>query len=117
MSLTGVFCIGPLIDSQIAVLDLRDLRESNIANLISGKFRFTRIRYGVITLQLVNITLYFAVFQSLAISTIEYVSDIHRLIHALFHNIRTVITPNDRYRSEGFSPSVDIGRGMITVQK
>jgi hypothetical protein len=117
MSITGVFCIGPLIDSQIAVLDLRDLRESNIAILISGKFRFTRIRYGVITLQLVNITLYFAVFQSLAISTIEYVSDIYRLIHALFHNIRTVITPNDRYRSEGLSPSVDIGRGMITVQK
>jgi hypothetical protein len=35
-------------------------------------------------------------------------------MHALFH-IRTVIIPRDRYRPEGFSPRVDIGRGMITV--
>jgi hypothetical protein len=38
----------------------------------------------------------------------------YRLMHALIH-IRTVIIPRDRYRSEGFSPRVDIGRGMITV--
>ena len=38
----------------------------------------------------------------------------YRLMHALFH-IRTVITPRNRYRPEGFSPRVDIGRGMITV--
>ena len=35
-------------------------------------------------------------------------------MHALVH-IRTVIIPRDRYRPEGFSPRVDIGRGMITV--
>jgi hypothetical protein len=35
-------------------------------------------------------------------------------MHTLFH-IKTVIIPSDRYRSEGFSPSVDIGRGMITI--
>ena len=35
-------------------------------------------------------------------------------MHALFH-IRTVIIPRDRYRPEGFSPRIDIGRGMITV--
>ena len=35
-------------------------------------------------------------------------------MHALFH-IRTVIISRDRYRPEGFSPTVDIGRGMITV--
>ena len=35
-------------------------------------------------------------------------------MHALFH-IKTVIIPRDRYRAEGFSPRVDIGRGMITV--
>jgi len=35
-------------------------------------------------------------------------------MHALFH-IRTVIILRDRYRSEGFSSRVDIGRGMITV--
>ena len=35
-------------------------------------------------------------------------------MHALFH-IRTVIIPRDRYRPEGFSPRVDIGRGMLTV--
>ena len=35
-------------------------------------------------------------------------------MHALFH-IKTVIIPRDRYRPEGFSPRVDIGRGMITV--
>jgi hypothetical protein len=35
-------------------------------------------------------------------------------MHALF-NIKTVIIPRDRYRPEGFSPRVDIGRGMITV--
>ena len=40
----------------------------------------------------------------------------YRLMHALFH-IRTVIIPRDRYRPEGFSPKVDIGRGMITVLK
>ena len=37
-------------------------------------------------------------------------------MHALFH-IRTVTILRDRYRIEGFSPRVDIGRGMITVQK
>jgi hypothetical protein len=35
-------------------------------------------------------------------------------MHALFH-IRTVIIPRNRYRPEGFSLRVDIGRGMITV--
>ena len=35
-------------------------------------------------------------------------------MHALFH-IRTVIIPKDRYQPEGFSPRVNIGRGMITV--
>jgi hypothetical protein len=35
-------------------------------------------------------------------------------MHALFH-IRTVIIPTNRYRPEGFSLRVDIGRGMITV--
>ena len=35
-------------------------------------------------------------------------------MHALFH-IRTAIIPRDRYRPEGFSQSIDIGRGMITV--
>ena len=35
-------------------------------------------------------------------------------MHALFH-IKTVIVPRDRYRPEGFSQRVDIGRGMITV--
>jgi hypothetical protein len=35
-------------------------------------------------------------------------------MHALFH-IRTVIILRNRYRPEGFSPRVDIGRGMITV--
>ena len=35
-------------------------------------------------------------------------------MHAPFH-IKTVIIPRDRYRPEGFSPRVDIGRGMITV--
>jgi len=34
-------------------------------------------------------------------------------MHALFH-IKTVIIPRDRYRPEGFSPRVDIDRGMIT---
>jgi hypothetical protein len=34
--------------------------------------------------------------------------------HALF-DIKTVIIPRNRYRPEGFSPRVDIGRGMITV--
>ena len=38
----------------------------------------------------------------------------YRLMHALFH-IKTVIIPRDRYRPDGFSPRVDIGRGMITV--
>jgi hypothetical protein len=38
----------------------------------------------------------------------------YRLMHALFH-IKTIIIPRDRYRPEGFSPRVDIGRGMITV--
>jgi hypothetical protein len=38
----------------------------------------------------------------------------YRLLHALFHT-RTVITPRNRYRSDGFSPRIDIGRGMITV--
>jgi hypothetical protein len=36
-------------------------------------------------------------------------------MHTLFH-IRNVIIPRDQYRPEGFSPSVDIGRGMIIVQ-
>ena len=40
--------------------------------------------------------------------------DIYRLMHALF-DIKTVIIPRNRYRPEGFSPRVDIGRGMITV--
>jgi hypothetical protein len=40
--------------------------------------------------------------------------NIHRLMHALFH-IKTVIIQRDRYWPEGFSPRVDIGRGMITV--
>jgi hypothetical protein len=35
-------------------------------------------------------------------------------MHSLFH-IKTVIIPIVRYRPEGFSPRVDIGRGMITV--
>ena len=35
-------------------------------------------------------------------------------MHALFH-IKTVIIPRDRYRPEGFSLRVDIGRRMITV--
>ena len=39
---------------------------------------------------------------------------VYRLMHALFH-IKTVIISRDRYRPEGFSPRVDIGRGMITV--
>ena len=38
----------------------------------------------------------------------------YRLMHALFH-IKAVIIPRDRYRPEGFSPRIDIGRGMITV--
>ena len=40
----------------------------------------------------------------------------YRIMHALFHT-RTVIIPRDRYRPEGFSPRVDIRRGMITVLK
>ena len=35
-------------------------------------------------------------------------------MHTLLH-IRTVIIPRDRYRPEGFSPRVDIGRGIISV--
>ena len=35
-------------------------------------------------------------------------------MHVLFH-IKTVIIPRDRYRPEGFSKRVDIGKGMITV--
>jgi hypothetical protein len=35
-------------------------------------------------------------------------------MHAVFH-IRTVIIPRDQHRPEGFSPRVDIVRGMITV--
>ena len=42
--------------------------------------------------------------------------DTYRLMDALFH-IRTVIIARDRYPSDGFSPKVDIGRGMITVLK
>jgi hypothetical protein len=38
----------------------------------------------------------------------------YRLMHVLFH-IKIVIIPRDRYRPEGFSRRVDIGRGMITV--
>ena len=38
----------------------------------------------------------------------------YRLMHALFH-IKTVIIPRDRYQPEGFSPRVDIRRGMITI--
>jgi hypothetical protein len=37
-------------------------------------------------------------------------------MHALFH-IRIVIIPREPYQPEGFSPRVDIGRGMITVLK
>jgi hypothetical protein len=39
---------------------------------------------------------------------------IYRLMHHFFH-IKTVIIPRDRYRPEGFSPRVDIRRGMITI--
>ena len=42
------------------------------------------------------------------------ICDNYRLMHALLH-IRTVIIPRDQYRSEGFSPRVDIGRGIISV--
>ena len=35
-------------------------------------------------------------------------------MHALFH-IKNAIIPRDRYQPEGFSPRVDIGRGMIIV--
>jgi hypothetical protein len=35
-------------------------------------------------------------------------------MHALFH-IKIVIIPRYRYRPEGLSPRVDIGRGMISV--
>jgi hypothetical protein len=35
-------------------------------------------------------------------------------MHAFFH-IKTVIIQRDRYRPEGFSPRLDIGRGMIIV--
>ena len=35
-------------------------------------------------------------------------------MHPFFH-IKTVIIPRDRYRPEGFSPRVDIRRGMITI--
>jgi hypothetical protein len=35
-------------------------------------------------------------------------------MHSLIHT-RTLIIPRDQYRSEWFSPRVDIGRGMITV--
>ena len=35
-------------------------------------------------------------------------------MHVLFR-IKTVIIPRDRYRPEGYSPRIDIGRGMITV--
>jgi hypothetical protein len=38
----------------------------------------------------------------------------YRLMHALFR-IKTVIIPRDQYPPEGFSPRVDIGRGMITI--
>ena len=38
----------------------------------------------------------------------------YRLMHALFH-IKNVIILKDRYRPEGLSPRVDIGRGMIIV--
>ena len=38
----------------------------------------------------------------------------YRLMHPFFH-IKTVIIPRDRYRPEGFSPKVDIRRGMITI--
>ena len=41
------------------------------------------------------------------------VCGIYRLMHAHFH-IRTDI-PRDWYRPEGYSPRVDIGRGIITV--
>jgi hypothetical protein len=42
------------------------------------------------------------------------ITSTYRLMHSLFH-IKTVIIPRYRYRSEGFSPRVDIGRGMIKV--
>ena len=35
-------------------------------------------------------------------------------MHPFFH-IKTVIIPRDLYRPEGFSPRVDIRRGMITI--
>ena len=48
-------------------------------------------------------------------SAVEYLPyGTYRLIRALFH-IRSVIIPRNRYRPKGFSPRVDIGRGMITV--
>jgi hypothetical protein len=44
------------------------------------------------------------------------ICDNYRLMHALFH-IRIIIISRDRYRPEGFSPRVNIGRGVITVLK
>ena len=35
-------------------------------------------------------------------------------MHTLF-NIKTVVIPRNQYQPDGFSPRVDIGRGMITV--
>jgi hypothetical protein len=40
----------------------------------------------------------------------------YRLMHSLFH-IRTVIIRRERYRPKGFSPRVEIDRGMVTVLK
>ena len=42
--------------------------------------------------------------------------DTYSLMHVLFHS-RTVIIPIYRYRPDGFSPRVNIGRGMKTVLK
>jgi hypothetical protein len=53
-------------------------------------------------------------FWSFISETFDREDAIYRLMHALFH-IKTVIIPRDRYRPEGFSPRVDIGRGMITI--
>jgi hypothetical protein len=44
------------------------------------------------------------------------ICDNYRLMHALFH-IRIIIISRDRYWPEGFSPRVNIGRGVITVLK
>ena len=54
------------------------------------------------------------VYTSICNSSWILVHITYRLMYALFH-IRTVIITRNRYRTEGFSPRVNIGRGMITV--